>query len=317
MWCFLFIIVFVMTDRENFKWRLDVSTQEFGIPPYIKDVERAIDILFEFMPNDLIAQYCKEYGMATDVSEIFATSKFPSPVNMLIAGDNLLRLEKTQKKEVLDEIKKDLQGLRADGTRISDALAEINVAAMVGAHEDIEVNADTGVKGSHGKKNKDSDIKHIKSGWFFEVKNFEFGKSIKETKLSKNSIKVFSDPKNFGKQFQIEKGIPLEIGNQSEGSSISAEIGSLRSTHAEHIRKAYKKFSDDQNAVVVLYNVGFTNHAIQAIENWRNARDNADRIKAVIIIGALRPHEGYTRSTHTYYLEDDPTDTEAFLKSLD
>ncbi len=303
-----------MEAKKLFKELLDTTTSEYGLPVYILDVELAVDTLFEFMSENLMHEYIEKYN-SSGVDMNFDPTKFLQPVTLLIAGDDLRKLKSNQRDVVIDKIKTKFFNVRIIDSQLADLLAEINVATLVGVRDPIDLDIDTGVATSNGAKN--TDISHIDTGWYFEVKNFELGKSDHEKKFSKKAYETFAKSENTGKQFQVVKGGKLEeIGSQLNGSSIAGQLFTFRKQYANQIRNAHSKFSDGQKAILVLYNVPFKNQAIEAIESWRHNQPDAKTIRAAIIIGRLRPSEGYTRETHTYFLEDNPIDTERFLETL-
>lgn len=303
-----------MDAIKRFKEILNFTTSEYGLPVYIADVELAIDTLLEFMPESLMLEYIQKYN-AYGGDMNFDSIRYLHPVILLIAGDDLRKLKNNQNKNIIDKLKAKFSGVRIIDSQLADLLAEINIASLVGVRDLIDLDVDTGVISENGNKN--TDIFHIDSGWFFEVKDFEFGKSKHEKKFTKKANEIFSNPANVGKQFQVVKGgIVEEIGNQLNVSSIAADEITFQKQYAGQIRNANSKFTDGQNAILVLYNVPFKNQAVKAVQNWRNDQDEAKRIKAVIIIGRLKPSEKYTRDTHTFFLEDDPRDTEKFLETL-
>lgn len=303
-----------MEAKKRFKELLDSTTSEYGLPVYVLDVELAIDTLLEFMPESLLLEYIKNYSSSDDNMN-FNISKYLQPVMLLIAGDDLRKLKSNQSDDVIGKIKTKFLNVRIIDSQLADLLAEIDIASLIGVRDLIDLDVDTGVENDKGKKN--TDILHVNSNWYFEVKNFEFGKSNHEKRFSKKAHDIFSRPENAGKQFRVVKGRVIEeIGSQLNGSSISGELFTFRKQFANQIRNANSKFTDGQKAILVLYNVPFKSQSIEAIENWRSNQPDAKRIRSIIIIGRLRPSEGYTRETHTYFIEDDPKNTESFLKTL-
>lgn len=303
-----------MEAKKRFKEVLDFTTSEYGLPVYITDVDLAIDTLLEFMPESLMLEYIKKYNAySTDMN--FDSIRYLHPVILLIAGDDLRKLKNNQNKNIIDKLNAKFLDVGIVHSQLADLLAEINIASLVGTRGSIDLDVDTGVITKNGNKN--TDIFHIDSGWYFEVKNFEFGKSEHEKNFAKKANETFSNPANAGKQFQVAKGgLVEEISNHLNGSSISLDKITFQKQHANQIRKANSKFIDGQNAILVLYNIPFKKQAVEAVQNWRNAQDGAKRIKAVIIIGRLKPSENYTRDTHTFFLEDNPKETEEFLETL-
>src|SRR5690606_32173419 len=101
-----------------------------------------------------------------------------------------------------------------------------------------------------------ADVKHCEAGWFFEVKNIEIGKSKREKSFGRLAERIFSDPKSFGKHFEVEKGRPVVMEGKKvpNGSSIISTVSHAKQ-YSERLRDARYKFNNDQKAAIVFYNV--------------------------------------------------------------
>jgi hypothetical protein len=273
-------------------------------PIFINDVPAAIEKVRHYMSPKFLDEYVDTYNSSKD---LFGDSiRFTPPVELLIAGNNLISLEVTQNKYVVDKVKKKFKQIRLVDSQLSDLLAEVFVAEIFGLEYEIILDHPTGIKTNNGSK--DGDIYIPKLGVYIEVKNYQFGKSKAQKQLGNITNKLFSNPNSAGKQFQIEKskGRPniVQIGTQNNGSSISMHSHTPLPQYKQMIRSAEGKFSDAHKAILVLTGVYVLPAAIKAVQDWHTPKIKENPIKSVVIFERLQA-ETYKRTLSLIELEDD------------
>jgi hypothetical protein len=279
---------------------------EYGFPPFVPDQEKALETLYEYIPSVLLQEYCERYKTTDDL--VAEPLRFTRPMELLIAGQYLIELTKTQKQLVLDKLKTKFQDLRLVDTQLSDLLAEIELAAMIGQKYEIDLEVPTGVKTKNGEKN--SDIYVVELDIFVEVKNYAFGKSADQKRLDKLWQEQFSDPANNGKQLDIvpAKGSPkIEvIGEQPNMTSIAMVGGSPKKQYQSMIRNAESKFTANQRAVLVITGTWQAKVAAEAVQDWYAPKQELSPIKAVVMLESRQAFT-YKKTQHLIELEDAET----------
>lgn len=274
-------------------------------PDFINDAPAAIEKIKQYMGAKFLDEYTEAYSNSGDV---FGNSiRFTPPIELLIAGNNIISLEASQNAMVLEVIKRKFEQIRLIDSQLSDLLAEVFAAELFGDHYEIMLDQPTGVKTNNGSR--DSDIYIPALDVYVEVKNYQFGRSKAQKQLGIITRELFSDPRNVGKQFQIEKskGRPniIQIGTQANGSSVSMSGHNPLAQYKQMIRSAESKFNDTHRAILVLTGVYVPSAAIKAITDWHTPKAEENPIKSVVLVERLQA-ETYIRTTNLIELEEDP-----------
>jgi hypothetical protein len=200
--------------------------------------------LLKFLPQDVLSDFVKRFD-ANNASDPVWMLK---PVDLLIAGKQLVQISETQNSRVIDQIKRKFKDLSSSSTGLVDLLSEIEVATCVGFYYQIELNKPTGI----GKK--DSDIYVADLDLYIEVKNYAIGRSAIEKKIGEQLDKLSAEGKtgNYGVD---DNGILIKLSDSDHMLSVDESSYSSSKQIVGYLDSANIKFNQDQTVIIFISNL--------------------------------------------------------------
>jgi len=170
------------------------------------------------------------------------------PVDLLIAGKQLVQISETQNNRIIDQLNKKFRDLGSSSTGLADLLSELEVATCVGFYYQVELNKHTGI----GKK--DSDLYVLDPDIFIEVKNYAIGRSGIEKRLGKQLDKLLAE-KQTGNYGVDDNGMQIKIADSDHILSVDTSGYSPSKQIVGYLNSANIKFKQDQTVIVFITNL--------------------------------------------------------------
>jgi len=170
------------------------------------------------------------------------------PVDLLIAGKQLVQISETQNNKVIGQLKKKFKDLGSSSTGLADLLYELEVATCVGFYYQIELNKPTGI----GRK--DSDIYVSDQDLYVEVKNYAIGRSGIEKKIGHQLDKLSAEGKT-GYYDVDDNGILIKIADSDHILSVDTSGYSPSKQIVGYLNSANIKFKQDQTVIIFITNL--------------------------------------------------------------
>jgi hypothetical protein len=219
----------------------DTISNYHGMEPNKSDF---INKLLEFLPQDVLSDYVRRY----DANNLYDPIWMLQPVDLLIAGKQLVQISKTQNNRVIDQLKKKFKDLSNSSTGLADLLSELEVATCVGFYYQIELNKPAGT----GKK--DSDLYVPNPDLYVEVKNYAIGRSGIEKKIGQQFDKLSAEGKtgNYGVN---NNGTLIKLADSDYMLSVDVSGYDPSKQIIGYLNSANTKFSQDSTVILFITNL--------------------------------------------------------------
>ena len=264
----------------------------------------AIAKIEEYLPNQVMESYIQQY---TDPGFDGGPTRFLHPVDLFLAGQQLLMVEAYESDATIAKLKKKFRQIKLADSQLKDLLAELNITGLIVPHYEIQLDKATGV----GKK--DSDLYLPEIDLFIEVKNYEFGKSVDQVTMN-NAYQSLSDEEREGKQYVLEDGELKQQGSVKGMKSVAmiTDPRKLSSQYENNLSAAEAKFKPEHDAVVVMTGIHNVPLMLHTVNNWASLRENSP-VKSVLIVGRRNTENLY--EVHEIKIHDSEK-VKSLLKNL-